>query len=141
MTAWVVDGSLALAWALPDERSAQAERFLRALKPGSTLEIPALWWHEVANALIVAEHRGRISASETARVIEAFRSMPLKTHTESGAEAAWRWCAVARERGLSAYDAAYLELAQRLGAGLATLDEHLAGAASAAGVKTYPPRS
>jgi predicted nucleic acid-binding protein len=47
----------------------------------------------------------------------------------------WRFQALAKKHTLSAYDAAYLELAQRKGIGLATLDKHLANAARKAGVQ------
>ena len=42
--------------------------------------------------------------------------------------------ALARRHRLTVYDAAYLELAQREGVPLATLDGHLAAAATAEGV-------
>jgi predicted nucleic acid-binding protein len=47
----------------------------------------------------------------------------------------WRFHALAKQYTLSAYDAAYLELAQRRGMGLATLDRHLILAARKAGVE------
>lgn len=51
----VLDCSLALAWALPDETSHRAERLLAQLSPKSTLWVPALWWYELANALLTAQ--------------------------------------------------------------------------------------
>jgi predicted nucleic acid-binding protein len=45
---------------------------------------------------------------------------------------------VARAGGLSIYDAAYLELAQRLAGPLATLDKELAKAAGKTGVTVRP---
>jgi predicted nucleic acid-binding protein len=47
--------------------------------------------------------------------------------------------ALARQHALSAYDAAYLELALRLSLPLATLDRRLQAAATAAGVAIYSP--
>lgn len=44
---------------------------------------------------------------------------------------------LAREYGLSAYDAAYLELSIRQGAPLATLDDRLGKAARRAGVTIF----
>jgi len=46
---------------------------------------------------------------------------------------------VASQFDLSSYDAAYLELALRKGAGLATLDQHLASMAHRAGVSSVFP--
>ena len=78
---------------------------------------------------------------------------PLRSPTPSSSESARNGCGspraaqrvrnvlpIAREFGLSAYDGAYLELAVRRGAPLATLDARLAKAALAAGVAVFPGR-
>jgi hypothetical protein len=51
---WVLDGSLALAWVLPDETSPAADRFIARMAPGDVLWVPTLWWYEVSNGLAVA---------------------------------------------------------------------------------------
>lgn len=133
---WVLDSSLALAWALPDETSGEAERFMRRLPRGSLLWAPVLWWYEVANALAMAQRRKRIKEAEAARLEGLFGQLPLRTDAYSGAEALLRYHTLAREHGLSAYDCVYLELAQRRGLGLATLDKRLWAAARTAGIQT-----
>jgi len=60
---WVLDASIALGWALPDETSLQADRFLRRVSAKDVLWVPSLWWYEVANAsdpcrASQATHRG-----------------------------------------------------------------------------------
>ena len=40
---WVIDSSMALAWALPDETSKEAERFLTRISTRDILWVPALW--------------------------------------------------------------------------------------------------
>ena len=132
---WVLDCSLALAWGLPDESSKRAERFLAELPKESILSVPALWWYEISNALTVAQRRRRLTESDNTRLVELYGSLPIHTDTHLGPEAVWRLQALAHEHTLSAYDAAYLELAQRKGLGLATLDRSLAAAARKAGVK------
>lgn len=136
MTSWVLDSSMALAWALPDERSAEAERFMeRASRdPAITLLVPALWWYEIANALTNARRRKRLTEADAARLIELYGQLPLQTDASLGGESTWRHHSLAAEHGLSAYDAAYLELAQRSGAGLASFDERLCAAARKAGL-------
>ena len=47
---WVLDASMALAWALPDDTSLQADRFFNRVAAGDGLWVPSLWWYEVANA-------------------------------------------------------------------------------------------
>lgn len=132
---WVLDCSLALAWALPDETSKRADRFLAELPNGSLLWVPALWWYEVSNALTMAQRRRRLTESEARRIVELYEALPLQTDANLSPDAMWRFLALAKEHILSAYDTAYLELAQRKGIGLATLDKRLAGAARKAGIQ------
>lgn len=131
----VLDCSLALAWTVPDEGSKAAERLLSRMDQESKLWIPALWWYELSNALTVAQRRGRLNDSDALRLIELYRRLPLFTDTLLGADAVFRFRSLAQRYSLSAYDAAYLELAQRRGVALATLDEALKKAARKAGVQ------
>ena len=135
MKAWVLDSSFALAWALPDEASASANRFLRGLPREAELWVPSLWWYEIANALVTAERRGRVSEADALRILELYRGLPLETDSAGGPEALWRFRSLAREHDLSAYDAAYLELAGRRHLTLASLDSKLRRAAARAGVR------
>lgn len=132
---WVLGCSLALAWVLPDETSARAEKFLAQVSPKNVLWVPALWWYEISNALINARRLHRLAEADSMRAVELYGTLPIETDLDLGSDTAWRFQALAREYSLSAYDAAYLELAQRRGLGLATLDRHLMMAARKAGVK------
>ncbi len=76
--------------------------------------------------------RGRVSAAGVNERLDALKSLPIRTDEEPGFQSA---CALARAHGLSFYDALYLELAKRESAELATLDEALAKAAVAEGVR------
>ena len=132
---WVLDSSIALALALPDERSEHADHFFRRIRSGSVLWVPALWWYEVANALIGAQRRKRLAETERIRLVELYRMLPIQTDTFLDPDAMHRFHSLAVEHELSAYDAAYLELARRKGLGLATLDQRLHSAALRQGVK------
>lgn len=129
---WVLDCSL--AWALPDETSKRAERVLAEVTAETMLWVPALWWYEIANALTMAQRRHRLPESDGLHVIELYAALPIQTDAHLNSDVAWRFHTIAREYTLSAYDVAYLELAQRKGFGLATLDRNLAAAARKAGV-------
>ena len=131
---WVVDCSLALSWGLPDESSVDAERFLESLPPGTRLWVPALFWYEAANAVWAAERQGRISAAVASRLLFMLSSLPVITDEVGGGPALARLHGLAKEYELTAYDSAYLELALRKGAGLATGDKALASAAEQARV-------
>lgn len=134
MSAWVLDPSVALAWGLPDELSRHATEFLERLRPDDVFWIPALWWYEIANALAVARRRHRVAEAESARLVELYGSLPVHTDPLLGREALARLAALAARHDLTAYDAAYLEIALRRGIGLATLDEAQARAAADDGV-------
>ncbi|MBM4279088.1 MAG: type II toxin-antitoxin system VapC family toxin [Deltaproteobacteria bacterium] len=133
---WVIDSSIALAWALPDETSKEAERFLSRVSIRSILWVPALWWYEMANALLMARRRKRLIEADRIRLMELYRELPIRTDMMLDSDIMWRFYTQAVEYNLSAYDAAYLELAQRRGLGLATADRPLRLAAERAGIKT-----
>lgn len=133
---WVIDSSMALAWALPDEMSEQAEQFLGRTISGNVFWVPALWWYEIANALMMAQRRKRLSEAGRVRLIELYRELPIETDMILDSDIIGRLHALCIEYNLSAYDAAYLELAQRRGLGLATVDRRLRLVAQRAGVKT-----
>lgn len=90
---------------------------------------------EVANGLLTAERRSRISASEATRAGRLLLALPIVVDPVERSRALGETRRVARARGLSAYDAAYLELALRLGLPLATLDGELRNAAEKEGVE------
>jgi predicted nucleic acid-binding protein len=131
----VLDSYVALAWALPDEASSRADRLLAGARRGSVFWVPALWWYEVADALTVAQRRGRLAEADRVRIIELYGMLPIQTDSAPDVNTVWRLNALAEEHALSAYDAAYLELAQRRGLRMATLDQRLIRAARRTGVR------
>ncbi len=132
----VIDASIALSWCFADEADPYADTIARAL-PDLHLVVPTLWHVEIANALLMAERRKRSSAADTARWIDYLRSLPLEID-EATASYAWSdTFTLARLHGLTAYDAAYLEVSLRRGIPLATLDRSMAKAARAAKVRLH----
>jgi len=127
---FVVDASVTLAWYFADESSAIADMALGRLDDAEAVA-PVVWWFEVRNALLINERHGRIDATQTAEIIAHLESLPIRLDGTRKSEAL---LALARAHRLTAYDAAYLEIARRLDAPLATLDRALDGAARAAGV-------
>jgi predicted nucleic acid-binding protein len=133
---WVVDSSMALAWALPDETSKEAERFLSRISIRDILWVPALWWYEMANALLMAQRRKRLTEADRIRLMELYRRLPIQTDAMLDVEIMRRFQTLGIEHHLSAYDTAYLELAQRRGLGLAIVDRRLRSTAHRAGIRT-----
>jgi predicted nucleic acid-binding protein len=129
VTGWVVDTSMALAWGFPDESSPAADRFWREVESGIELYVPGLWWFECANALLVARRRERLNESQAQRLSALLGTLPVNTAAALTGDDLVRLQVVAWKHGLSAYDAAYLDLARTLTSGLATLNTRLAAAA------------
>ena len=132
----VIDTSVTLPWFLHDERSAFTDAVFAAM--GQTeYWVPVLWRLEFPNALLVAERRRRIDRQTRLEALELAGALALRTDPEPVNMKAIS--ALAERHGLSTYDASYLELAQRNGLDLITLDKPLADAAAAAGIAVQFP--
>ena len=132
MSRFVLDASVALSWVLDDELDRGAAAALERTRQDGAV-VPELWHHEVRNALLVAERRGRIPREGVSERLEALRELPLLTDRSADLESALE---LAMAHHLSFYDALYLELAIRLDAALATLDQALATAVRGSGLET-----
>jgi predicted nucleic acid-binding protein len=133
---FVLDASLIAAWLLPEEHSAAAEELIRRLTGMSP--VPSLFWHEARSVLLTAERRGRIAAGEALAAMGRLRRLPLD---DAGAGRDGPVLALAASHSLSAYDAAYLDLAVEHRLPLATLDRELAVAARTESVEVLGPLS
>jgi predicted nucleic acid-binding protein len=127
----VVDASVTMAWCFEDEATAATDAVLDQLRVDEAA-VPALWQLEVINVVLGAQRRGRLTEAQGARFLSLLGQLPIRVDTLPVDVQAVH--AAAARHGLTAYDAAYLVLAERLSAPLATLDEHLAAAARTAGV-------
>jgi predicted nucleic acid-binding protein len=133
---FVLDTSVAISWFFDDEAKEYTVAVLESLVEWEAA-VPSLWFLEVANVLLVSERRGRCREAEVVRFVELLESLPIVTDDATALHALHGTYQLAREHGLTAYDAAYLELAMRLGAPLATMDKQLVEAAKKAGVKIF----
>ena len=130
---FVLDNSVALAWCFKDERTPLSIALLDRVTQEEAV-VPQLWPLEALNVLLVAERRGRIDRDLRLRLIDFLTALPITIDAET-AERTWGPTArLAEAHRLTAYDAAYLELAQRLRLPLATQDADLIAAARATGV-------
>jgi predicted nucleic acid-binding protein len=130
----VLDGSAILSFVLADERSAASVLVQQKLRSWTKVYVPGHWWLEITNALLMAERRGRIEASEIPLVLSFIKAFSVITDDETAARSWDSTLTLARDYSLTIYDAAYLELALRRRSVLATVDKALARAARAAGV-------
>jgi predicted nucleic acid-binding protein len=130
--AFVLDASVTLTWAFPDEMHPIATRAGEMLEKGlGSARVPALWWFEVRNILLVSERRGRITAEGTAQFLQSIASLEIESDQSQNEASLLR---LARKHRLTVYDASYLDLAARERIQIATLDKALRNAAKAEGI-------
>ena len=131
--ALVPDVSAILSQAFEDEDAAYAELVIEAIAGDEAL-VPTLFWFEIRNALLMGERRKRITAAQTASFLSDLELLPFVVDDLPREGAVFEF---ARKYRLTIYDATYLELAERKGLKLATLDDALVKAARKAGVGVF----
>jgi predicted nucleic acid-binding protein len=134
----VLDCSLAMAWYFRDEATPYTTAVRTALATERVV-VPSLWALEITNVLIVAERRKRSTQAKASKWLRLLAALPIFVDGETAARAFDPVLSLARAHKLTAYDAAYLELAMRRGLPLATLDDDLKKAAQTVGVPLYVP--
>ncbi len=135
--AFVADASVAIGWVHPAQATVETASMLDAMADGATLEVPALWPLEVANALTILVRRRKLTDEERQTGLGWLRGLPLRIDHEMAQLAFSRLSELAATYRLSVYDAAYLELTQRRKLPLACKDGPLRKAAEQAGVTLW----
>jgi predicted nucleic acid-binding protein len=130
---FVLDASVVLTWCFPDENIDLAQRVADRFKQGDTALAPSFWPHEVLNALNAGEKRKRISEAMIRSFLDDLAALPVLLEQIPAGIVFDRIQSLSRKHGLTAYDAAYLDLALENGLALATLDETLLRACKNAG--------
>ena len=135
--AFVADASVAVGWVHPSQATPEASAMLDAIADGTTLVVPALWPLEVANALTVLRRRAKLTEKERQAALGWMRGLRVQVDHEMALLAFSTLAELAANHGLSVYDAAYLEVAQRRSLPLGCKDGPLRKAAMAAGVELW----
>lgn len=118
----IIDASVILSAFFPDESQDQAQAVVSDHVAGLIeLRAPDLLPYELADAVWQAERRERISTDQANEIIQAMAGLKIEILSLDWAE----MLPLARRFGRSAYDAAYLVLAENLGEPLITADERL----------------
>jgi predicted nucleic acid-binding protein len=138
VSAIVVDCSVVMAWCFEDECDEYADAVLDAMIEEEAV-VPAIWPFEVANVLLVAERRGRLTTADSHRFVALLGGLHIAVEEVSQGRTFGPIISAGREFGLSAYDAAYLELAMRCDVPLATRDADLREACAQSGVELFLP--
>jgi predicted nucleic acid-binding protein len=129
----VIDASILAAWFLDEKSDPRVEMAFDIVARVETWA-PSLLYYEIRNALLMSERRNRITEAMSAAFLRDLALLPIRFQA-LGDDA--KLMTLARQRKLTVYDAAYLELAKRDGLPLATLDRALEKAAVAEGVALF----
>ena len=128
----VLDNSAALGMLLPDERGDVYSTQLLERSADVQFIVPALWRYEIANGLNMALRRARIEKMDLTWIYAEIKNLDIQVMDEE--QSTETLVSTAQKSGLTGYDAAYLELALRMNAKLATSDKQLKAAAEKVGV-------
>lgn len=139
MTAeFVLDSSLTMAWCFDDEASPETDEIQDWLTAGARAFVRTLWHLEIANVFWACERRNGITEADSVRFLAVLEALNIMTDHQTEQHAGQKTLGLARQHGVSVYDAAYLELAMRFGLPLASKDETLRKAAQAVGLSILP---
>jgi predicted nucleic acid-binding protein len=128
---FVVDNSVVVAWFFPSQATEYTDSVLDRLK-ADTAHVPALWVLEFSNVLRKAVMGRKLTMEIALEIIAEAEKLPLSV--DYTATTLKDNMALAIRFGLSSYDAAYLDLAMRLGLPIAAKDGALHAAALRSGV-------
>ncbi len=132
----VLDASATIALFYGEISGAERSRLEDAIEQAGAV-VPQLWHLEVVNVLLIGYRKGRHGLEALRQYLSDIALPRITVDPETQSRAWGSVLELAAKHGLTSYDAAYLELAVRLGASLATLDKELIGAAQTEGVRLF----
>ena len=131
---YIFDASFVGAIVIPDEYNPRVSKIQADIGEEETIFVPQLLWYEIANIFSKLIRSKRYNYDEVLRFFPLLSAIRLDTDSETGPHYSQQLLRLCNEYKLSSYDASYLELAERKGAVLCTLDSALAAAAHKRGV-------
>jgi predicted nucleic acid-binding protein len=129
-----VDVSAILSLCFDDEDSVYGRRVLETVAAGASVVVPAIWPIELANGLLSAERKKRLDHVGLVSFRALLGGLAISVDEPSLARTLGVILPLARKHRLTAYDAAYMELALREQCPIASLDRELVAACLATGM-------
>lgn len=137
MSRFVLDNTVTMAWCFTEEATEFTKTLLSRLSNlTDSAVVPALWLYEVANVVELAVRKGRMPGEKGLAFLESLADLPIEVENPSRRQVFVAVRTLAGQHQLTAYDAAYLELAIRHNLPIASLDRALSRAALAAGLSS-----
>src|ERR1700722_16368410 len=110
LRSFVVDASVGFAWVYPSQATPETDRLLVEVAGGAIVIVPALWFLEISNVLLMAQRRNRLTAIQRKTALEKLTDMQFRVDDEGARNAFGKTSDLAEKYGLTIYDATYLEL-------------------------------
>ena len=133
---YVFDSSFVGALIIPDEKNPKVDKIQMSIGENEEIFAPQLLWYEIANIFKNLIRRKRYTYDEVLEFFPLLAAVSLTIDYETGIAYSEKLLRLCNDYNISAYDAAYLELAKRRKAVLCTLDEGLEAAAKKYGATT-----
>jgi predicted nucleic acid-binding protein len=131
---FVLDCSVAMSWCFQDETNEYTEDVLSSLETSKAF-VPLLWKLEVSNVLLMAQNRNRINDNGIFHFLSLLEELPIEIDF---VELTMKdTILLGQKHQLTAYDAAYLNLALYRNIPIATLDKKLRQAATDSSVGIF----
>ena len=136
MSSFVLDTTVTMAWCFADEATPLSEAILDRLSNLAEIaNVPALWLYEVVNVTELAVRKGRIPEEKAREFLKSIAGLPIGIESPTRTQVLDTVRGLAHQYKLTAYDAAYLEMAIRKNLPIATFDTALVNACRLAGVE------
>ena len=133
MSDFVLDASLALQWFLEDDTDRTYSINVLASLSEKRALVPVLWFYEIGNGLLMAYRHKRVPLGQIDDFLVRLKSLPIDAAQQTPTEIL-ELPLLAQSHRRTAYDAAYLAVADRFHLPLATTDAELRKAAFAIGI-------
>ena len=135
MSQFVLDCSVAVSWCFDDEKHDDTDALLTTIRDHGAW-VPSLWHLEVINVLVQGCKRGRLSGDHADTFLNLLGQLNIYTDTDTHNHCFTDIYNLSKTHGITSYDSAYLELAQRRNIPIATKDKELNKVAQAINIKT-----
>ncbi len=136
MTAYVVDASVVIQYAIAQAQTAEARRLVAQMYGGDMLHIPEFCFLECANVLWKQVRFHGLSQLNAEQIIQELLRLPFQI--ESVSQLLPNALEIGLAYQLAVYDSLYIALAQALELPLITVDDRQSVAATARGLVVKP---
>jgi len=133
---FVLDCSVTMSWCFEDENTEYSKQILLLLKKIKAI-VPCIWPLDVMNVLKVAENKHRITTLKSNAFVNLLNSLPIEIDPNLNCLLNKSILEITRKHSLSAYDAAYLEIAIRQNIPLISFDKKLCEVAKKEGISIF----